>query len=127
MVLAHGAQTPGSAKSPTRDSLEAQPVEFESLMQESGSADFLARHALYSQPPLCVCVCVCALSAAELCFGLPDPAMVSHLGSSLHPGQMPRDGARMERALARQTQAWHASETRTGGMSKRVRCSLLLS
>ena len=58
MVLAHGAQTPGSAKSPTRDSLEAQPVEFESLMQESGSADFLARHALYSQPPLCVCVCV---------------------------------------------------------------------
>ena len=58
MVLAHGAQTPGSAKSPTRDSLEAQPVEFESLMQESGSADFLARHALYSQPPLCVCVCI---------------------------------------------------------------------
>ena len=65
-------------------------------MQESGSRVFLARPALYSQS------CVCALSAAELCFGLPDPAspaMVSHLGSSLllprHPGQMPRDGARM--------------------------------
>jgi len=60
-------------------------------MQESGSRVFLARPALYSQ------VCVCALSAAELCFGLPDPAtaMVSHLGSSR--GTRGRPSREMER------------------------------
>ena len=55
------------------------------LMQESGSLwVFLARPALYSQS----CVCVCALSAAELCFGLPDPRRV--LPWCLPSGFLPR-------------------------------------
>ena len=91
VIVGVGAAAPGSEALLARTVTHCSPLEF--------SVDARKwQPGLFGAPrPVFTSVCVCALSAAELCFGLPDPAtaMVSHLGSSR--GTRGRPSREMER------------------------------